>query len=84
MTAFETLAGQARPRHELLAELAAAPEPDQSRPWRVYRQYGHWPERPVCWHRWERVAERCARKREAKDTGELAARYTVRRTDGAR
>lgn len=85
MTADQILAAQARPREQLLAALAAAElnamDAAQPRPWRVFRQAGHEPEQQVCWHRLEWVAERCARRREARHDG-LGVRYTVRRTGG--
>jgi hypothetical protein len=80
MTAEEFKAA-ARPREELLAELAAAtPTEPSPRPWMVVRQLGNGPEEKVCsyWSEW--FAERRARQLTA-DADQLGVRYTVRRAE---
>lgn len=77
--AAEKLAEQARPREELLAELAAAkPFPH---PWRVVRQFTHLPEIVVCSHRLEVGADICARLRATRHRTETGGHYTVRRAE---
>lgn len=77
MSADEILAQAARPRDELLAELAAA---KVARRWLVMLQGSDGAEYQVCQHRWELVAEGCARRRTAR-ADQLGARFTVRRAD---
>jgi len=76
VTADDVYAGAARPRAELLAELAAAAE----RPWVVVLQGPNGIEHQACDHRWERLAERCARRLTA-DADQLGIRYIVRRAE---
>lgn len=73
------LAANARPREELLAELAAAnPFPGR---YRVVRQFTHLPELTVCSHRFEWAAEWCARRRTRRHAGETGGHFNTRRAD---
>ena len=78
--AADKLAENARPREELLAELAAAkPFPH---PWRVVRQFTHLDtELVVCSHRFEVGADLCARMRATRHRSETGGHYTVRRAE---
>ncbi len=77
MTADDVYAEAARPRAELLAELEAA---ETARPWVVVLQGPNGIEHQACDHRWERLAERCARRLTA-DADQLGIRYIVRRAE---
>lgn len=77
MTADDVYAQAARPRDELLAELAAA---DASRPWVVVLQGSDGAEHRVSTHWWEWLAYWRASQHTAR-AAELGARYTVRRAE---
>jgi len=82
VSADERLAQAARPREQLLAQLAAADVKSVKSgvKWQVCRQTSRGIEYPVCKHRWGWVAEWCARRRTARDA-ELAVRYVARRAE---
>jgi hypothetical protein len=72
----------ARPRADLLAELAAA-KPFPGR-YRVVRQFTHLnTELVVCSHRFDVVAEWCAWRWAKRHAGETGGHYTARRRAGS-
>lgn len=78
------LADAARDREQILAELLAADIANHAvkrKGWTVVRQYcekGDVVEHAMCRHRFERVAEWCARRRAWRHTA-TGGHYTVRR-----
>lgn len=47
----------------------------------VVRQFTHLPDQPVSSHRFERIAQWCAHRRERQHAHEAGGHYTVRRAD---
>lgn len=81
--ALEALARQAQDREQLRKKLRTAAEPVKpavKRPWEVVRQYSHRDDELVCAHRWEWLAELCARRRTFRYATQTGVHFTARRT----
>lgn len=69
-----------------IAEVNQPPADPSLKPlaWRVFRQYNHLPEHPVCSHRWGWVAELCAARRASsrRHANEVGVFYVARNVAG--